>query len=119
MSMPFKKVCLPKYSSLSCNKIGVLFIGENPIAGRPIFLTYRLSVPPGNTWHFNLRPLEKRKTYFRQYKGFLKSIFLSMFASINLIKTIILKSFIISKLQFFSFFRVIISFFTLSSMIKI
>ena len=46
-------------SSLSWSKTGVLFIGENPIAGIPAWRMYRLSVPPGKTWGLIFNPLKK------------------------------------------------------------
>ena len=47
MSIPFKKIFSFKNSLWSCNKIGVLGIGENPKAGIPTSRINLLSVPAG------------------------------------------------------------------------
>lgn len=62
--MPLKKTSVFKNSSLSCNKTGVLFIGENPKAGKPTSLTYLLSVPPGKIRLVNFKPLRMLEFVF-------------------------------------------------------
>lgn len=60
-SMPRKKVALFKNSLWSCNKTGVLFIGEKPIAGTPSSRTNLLSVPPGKICCFSFSFLKTER----------------------------------------------------------
>lgn len=56
MSIPLRKTCSSRYSSLLCKSIGELFIGEKPNAGMPLLRRKRASVAPGQiigkTWMF-------------------------------------------------------------------
>jgi len=57
-SMPFKKTASLMNSLLSCNRIGVLVIGENPKHGIPLGLKYLISVEPGEILGKIFNPLK-------------------------------------------------------------